>query len=245
MLKYIKLRLEESDIPSDSLSEEYSPDKDMPEYAVLSDDGQQIGCWMKCKDYIQDTVWGMKNEKSCEVYGFNYRHGVDPLPGKTNINLALRWIGKSEEEMSRMLINTKKVVEDMEKRLGVPKFKRTRFSKVNGCHFTLRASSFWMKSSQLVSFFTFMVRSSLLNKTGRLETSKDTAPVKKDIYYLLSGKDFIKKILTEGPDFVDPNWDSDNAYDVHNGGFVNYSKSVLKSKSFSVGSQVQDDDWEF
>jgi len=246
MLRYIDVKLKQSSSESKSLNQVYNHDEDMPEFAILGSKGEQIGPWMKCKDYIQDTIWAGKAKKSCSVYGFSYKHGVDPEPCLSRLMLALRWPSKSLPQMARMLINTKRVVEDLETRLKVPKFERTRFTRVKDSHFIVSGSPVWLKSSHTVSFFSFLIRGSLLNETGRLETSRDSSPVKKDVYYLLTGKKFIKNLLENGVDSLESNWNVESANNLHNHGFVHYSTNKLSAKTPTKQiSNMTDEDWEF
>lgn len=213
----------------EELVEIYNANEKMPEFAILAEDGRQICTWMKCKDYIQDTIWGtMHNKPSC-VYGWNFT-ADEPRTSLKNILLALRWRGKTAKEVNEGLKNTKRAVENLEKKLGIPRFRRTRFSRVQVrlrknarayFYFIIYGSQEWMRCKETVSFFTWLIRANLTNPTGDFQQIKDTA-VSHDFLYLTSGRRFIGNLLVKGIKSFPPNWDIENVEVIHNNGFCEW-----------------------
>ena len=227
------------------LSEEYSPNQDMPEFAVVAPNGIQIGPWMRCKDYVQDIWWGHAKKKAYNCHGFPYNPNVDPAPSKRYLLLAMRWKGK-EHQMPTMLDNIKRTVESIETKLKIQSHIKTRFSRAQGDMFVVYGSPKYLQSIKLVTFFTWILRASFKNTGGRLDTLKDTPPVKKDFYYRQNGDSFIKKLFREGIDAVEDDWNKTSVYDCHNQGFVHYSYSIKGSEGVSPGDYLDENgDWGF
>lgn len=224
-------KIQETDPKKFRLCEIYDKNVQMPEFAILSEDGIQICTWMKCKDYIQDTILGGMFEKDTAVYGWVYKHGQDAAPAKHRLILAIRFKGK-EKELPGMLMNVKATVENLEKRIKFPKHSRTRFSRVlQNKYFVIYGSKMWMHSTHLVSFFSFLLRASLCNSGGTIETIGKTCPVKKDIYYNIQGNRFVNQLLKKGIAGWKPNWETFNnktnggwldVHGAHNSGFLAY-----------------------
>jgi hypothetical protein len=231
-----------------SLSEAYGYNDPMPEFALLSADGRQIGPWMRCKDYIQDCIWGGMFKKSYSVHGFKYTHGTDPLPNLNKLHLAVRFRAKNKI-LAKMLENVKKTVEDLEERVNIPRDERTKFSRVlEDSYFVVYGSHHWLKATHTISFFTFMIRASFLNTGRKIETIGKTAPVKNDVYYFKGGRKYMEMLSKAGIEGVKANWDSykntDKAYTIHNAGFVNWSNKNGGKVTFGKKPK-EDDNWEF
>lgn len=224
------------------LSEEFDSYMDMPQFAIVAPDGTQIGPWMKCKDYIQDVWWGSKHNRDYNCHGFSYSPGDDPKPSKRWLLLAIKWPSK-KNKMDNMLVNVKATVENLEKRLKIPKFKRTRFSLVIGDMFIIYGSPQWLTSISLVSFFTWLLRASLNNKKGKLEAIKDSnPPVKKDWYYYTNGLNFINQLLKEGIESFKDDWSYTEVYKCHDGGFVNAAANIGPVEGYMDPELADDDD---
>jgi len=214
-----------------NLCEDYS-DNTMPQFAVLSPDGTQVGSWMKCKDFIQDTIWGSKNNVEYELYGWYFNPSESKI-SKRYLLLGIKWPSKSSDEMKECLANVKGTVENLEKRIGIPMFQRTRFSRIlkgDTSHFVIYGSPAWMRCVGTVSFFTWLLRASLRNVGQTLESiANGDCPVNKDSYYLRTGEAFISQLLSHGIESFIPDWKSRKVESVHHNGFVNYA-AHLKSK---------------
>lgn len=228
------------------LSEIYDASNDMPEYALIGPTGKQIGLWMKCKDYIQDAYWGQRHGRAYSIYGFNFNPETDKVSNRYLL-LVVRWKGKNNDQMSEYLANAKKTIERLESKLGIPKYRRTRFSRVFDGMFVVWGSPDWLRAIATVSFFACLVRAAFYNKDGSLNI-KD-APNKSDVYYLKSGKPFIDELKKNGLKAFNPDWDNDYGtkagqapatvgsticFGVHGNGFVRWSQGK--------GGANQDDD---
>lgn len=213
-----------------SLSEIYGSGSSMPEFTVVAEDGRQIGGWVRCKDFIQDVWWGHLNNVSYGIYGYNYNPVLDPKPSLNELLLALRWKGKTEKQLKSMLKNLRKTVDSVESKMpwegkkGLPENMRSKFSEPEDGIIVVRGSKIYLRSVALLSFFTWLVRGSLLNKSGKLSEIKKTCPVKKDAYYHNSGQKFINELIKNGPNAFISDFDSyRNVSAVHNNGFVRWS----------------------
>lgn len=231
-----------------SLIEAYSKSSPMPEFVLLSLEGNQIGPWMRCKDYIQDCIWGGMFGKTYNCHGFGYTHGKDPKPNLENLHLGMRFLAKTQQ-LEEMLENVKETVHDLEERVGIPPEERTRFSSVikdKFNYFIVYGSKHWLKATHTISFFTFLLRGSFQNKKRKIETIGKTPPCKNDTYYFNSGKKYMKMLSDGGINGVKSNWDKhkdhNDPYQLHEGGFVNWSYS--NGASYADKTKI-DDDWEF
>ncbi len=247
--RYIETKpIKKMDTSHVHLSEIYSKGKSMPEFCVLSKNGEQVGAWMKCKDYIQDTIWGGKFGVTFNCHGFQYRHGTDPLPSTDKLILAIKYEGK-EKELPQMIINVKKTVENLECRLKIPACQRTKFSRAIGNYFVIYGSHLWTKATHTISFFTFLLRGSLNNKGGKIETIGTTPPVKNDTYYFKNGRGYIDLLSKVGINDIESNWDlhkdHKDPYKIHGGGFVDNSNRMAKEAGIVTKKPEKDDDWSF
>ena len=225
-----------------SLNENYSANEDMPNFAIVDKDGNQICSWMRCKDYINDTVWSHKTGNPTNIFGWSYDPKQQPLSDRW-LMLAMRW---KKHTLSPLVRNLKNTVEKLEKRLGVPKFRRTRFSRVSGHKFMIFGSPVWMRSSIMVSFFTWLLRAALTSKDGDLKTLKP--PVGKDVYYYRKGQKFIEKLMKEGfAGFKDAkSWeDIESCDEAHETGFIHYCHVNLGAGYGFPKDDIDEEDWDF
>jgi hypothetical protein len=228
------------------LIEAYDSNQSMPEFVLLSAEGNQIGPWMKCKDYIQDCIWGGMFAKSYNCHGFFYTHGADPMPDLNHLHVAMRFSAENAK-LGEMLENVKKTVENLEERINIPTQERTKFSRIIGnSYFVVYGSKHWLKATHTISFFTFLLRASFKNTGGKIESIGETPPCKNDIYYLNSGKNYIEMFYKVGILNIKSNWpengNHNDAYKIHNAGFVNWSSDHLGDAKLKAET---DSDWEF
>lgn len=233
------------------LGEDFGTYDDMPEFAILSPDGTQVGTWMKCKDFIQDTIWGNKHRRYYEVYGWEFDPTKDKISNRYLL-LAMRWKTKTIKELREMLSNVKGTIENLESALSIPKFRRTKFSRVlagpaGGTHFIVYGSPDWMKCVSTVSFFSWLLRASLTNKARTFEAMNDLkkCAVNKDIYYLRGGKSFIEKLVKDGFKAFESDWDVDDVMKVHHNGFVKSAVEMDKKSGKQTYCPGGDEEWDF
>lgn len=236
------------------LTEDYNGEN-MPQFAVISPDGTQVGDWMNCKDFIQDTIWGAKNKLAYAIYGWQFNPKEDNI-SKRYVLLALRWPGKNANTLKGALSNVKATIEDVEKRIGIPLYQRTRFSRVirgecEKSHFVIYGSPMWLRCIGTISFFTWLIRVSLTNSEGTFAALNGNKPaVSRDAYYLRTGKEFIEQLFSRGFESFEPDWDNKNVKEVHHNGFVKYSaliKNKKPTKVFSTSTKFitsDEDDWD-
>lgn len=226
-----------------SLSQAYG-NVSMPEFSILSPDGTMIGPWMRCKDYIQDVIWGHINQKKYSIYGWSWDPESDPAPSNRWLILALMWNGKTTEQMAAMLENVKGTVEDIEKRLRIPKFRRTRFSKAVNNYFVIYASPNWLRSVGTVSFICWLIRASLTNESKKFDKlDRNKFPVSNDAYYIQNGANFIKLLLHGGFNSIEDDWKSYNIVNqVHNNGICGRSE-YAKQQLAKIGIAPETPAW--
>lgn len=202
----------------------------MPEFAVLAPNGTMIGVWMRCKDYIQDIWWGFYNNKSYSIYGWSWNPESDPHPSTRWLLLAIRWVGKTDEQMTEMLNNVRHTIADVEKRLRIPKHLKTRFSSVRDGYFVIFGSPRWLRAVCTVSFFAWLIRASLTNDGHKFDTlDKKKFPVQNDAYYANSGANTIRLIMS-GLRNVPTDWEKYTTVgQVHNNGIQTQNHSSIES----------------
>lgn len=242
------------------LCENYSRHQDMVEFAVLKKSGIQVGDWMRCKDYIQDIIWGSKNKVSYSIYGWKFNYDKDKID-PNNLILALRRRAATKEMLSQYLKNCSSTIWDLESILGIPTPRRTKFSKIINDYFVVYTSKFWLRCIGTVSFLTWVLRSSIENNNGTWDShvnNKNNYHNRSDTYYLNDGAKFIEYIKENGIESLHPDWDRARVGNVHNNGWVSYTARLKKSnpastlygasgnpESFDQSDELgdEDDDW--
>lgn len=234
------------------LSEAYGSDTNMPQFAIMAENGQQIGSWMRCKDYIQDVVWGSKQGVAYSVHGWQYDPAVDSRISEKWLILAIKWPSKSDAQLERALENAKHTLENLEKMLSVPKFQRSRFSRRIGDHFIIYGGQHWLKSAGTVSLLTWLLRASLTNSHQTFESlmMMKKFAVANDGYYSKRGKFYIDHLIKVGFEGIPSDWTTFSAaYQVHGNGFVgqSYQMATKLGAKIDYGHDaamgVADDDW--
>jgi len=208
-----------------SLSEIYGKKDSVPEFAILSPDGKQIGTWMKCKDYIQDTFWAAKSGTTFSIYGWVWNHVSDPHPSHKKPILSLRW--RNKEGFEKLAANTKRVVESLEKDLKIPLYLRTRFSAPTKNKFIVFVSPLWVRASWSISFFTWLLRASLMVDEETTVWKATKFAVGNDAYYRDSAKKFYDHLKKMGGlQKLQSNWDKiSSAYQCHESGVCGWANN--------------------
>jgi hypothetical protein len=217
----------------------------MPEFAIVAPDGTMIGAWMRCKDYIQDVWWGFFNQKKYSIYGWEWNPESDPHPSTRWLLLAIRWAGKSQDEMQTMLENVKGTMEDVEKKLRIPRHLKSKFSTVRSDYFIVYGSPRWLKAVCTVSFFTWLIRASLTN-TGKKYSTLDRKKfaVTNDSYYANSGADTIKLLMEFGFKAIEADWQKyTEVRMVHNNGIQGQNANA-KAALQKMGITVAQNSWD-
>lgn len=205
-----------SSISPATLNQIYSQTQDFPDIGIISNDGNQIGPFVRCKDYIMDVVWAHNVKKPFTLYGFNYSN-PETLPMPTyRLNLCVTWKNKTKEDMEQYLNNTLKTIVDIEDKSKVPARAHTYFSNVmmfknqfndnkEQPYFIVYGSYFWRRNVESITFFVTSMRLGLLNKEGTWESllkisQKDLGPNQSfnDISYLGYGKPYMELLKKKG-----------------------------------------------
>lgn len=200
-----------SNISPNTLNQIYSQSQDFPDIGILSQDGSQIGPFVRCKDYIMDVVWAHNRKTPFVLYGFNYQNPTEkPLP-TYRLNLCLTWKNKTKEQMEEMLKNTLNTIADIETKAKVPARAPTLFSNVmsfknegkDQYYFIVYGSYFWRRNVESITFFVTSMRLGLLNPSGTwdslLTIAKSGAAANfNDSTYLGYGKPYMDLLKTKG-----------------------------------------------
>lgn len=221
------------------LNEIYDRNDTMPQFALLASDGRQIGTWMRCKDYIQDAIWGSLKKVAYEVHGWQFDPKVDPTPSESWLILALKWPNKAPEHMNKAIENVKSTVENLETILKVPKYQRSKFSRRINDYFIVYGGLPWLRSPSTVSLFSWLLRAALTNDGRTFESLKKMKKfaVNNDGYYFRQGKYFVDFLLSNGFDAIENDWmKHESAYSVHASGFVGQSPKYARK----VGTKYED-----
>jgi hypothetical protein len=223
-----------SNKPESSLSQIYGhTDNRMPCLAVVSKDGQQIGPWIKCKDYIQDVVWSCRTKRDFSCHGFKRDIG-DPEITPDGLTIAVRWLGKTVEELTGLQANSIATITALEAAARLPEGQETKFSQVimgsdNHPYFIVFMAPAWTRNTPSITCFVSCMRLGLINKERTLQSlptsEMEGVTMGNDSRYVGSGKTFIDRITADGIMSVpEQKWKTfKSAYNIHGSGFANFS----------------------
>lgn len=218
----------ESPVKTSVLIQNYENQK-VPELAIIGDDMKQIGPWMKCKDYIQDVICANNTQTNFYIYGFQYSYMSGPH-AKTGINLAIRWDGKTKDEMSTYFHNVRATLLAFEKKAKVSAKSKVFLLKNN--QILVLGSNDWRRCIATISFFATICRLGLLNTGKTIKTFlqiKYDKSFAQDAYYIGIAQTFVNKLLNDGIEsFVEEDWQfasQDYIPRCHGNGFVRWASN--------------------
>lgn len=139
------------------------------EYAFLTENFEMIHQLVYCKDFMQDAIAGLLNNKTMSIYGFSY----DP---KNNLPIYLKKTrllitNYGDKTFPNRIDASKEFLNQVEKKLKMVRtqiYKDTNVLKnysASGA-FVYDGSSRWMISPPMISLYTLLIRISLAHKPG-------------------------------------------------------------------------------
>lgn len=184
------------------------------EYALVSDNYEQIHQLVWCKDFMQDAIHGFLNKSKTSVYGFVYDPATDlPISMKRTRLMVTNW--KDKELGDRLQNRVLPILHEVEEKLGMAKTVLEKGSKVPPRYarsgvYLFDSSIRWSKAPPMISLFTMLIRIGLVAEPGDdLETTmkkiKDetikcyySAERKQDKYQVERAEKGIKYLLKYG-----------------------------------------------
>lgn len=181
------------------------------ELALCSDDNEQIGTFVYCKDFFQDAIVASLKKKSCSIYGYKYDPKTMPPIPKANLNVLLA--NAKDKSINKKIGSVLDFINQIEKKMGV------ELTTIQNCidppkkysHiYLLKADSIWMYAPPLLSMWTLLARNGLVHKKGTsykttingIITGKIKPAQSNDRIYLQYAKPGIDLILKKGKDSI-------------------------------------------
>lgn len=145
------------------------------EYAFLTENYEMIHQLVYCKDFMQDAIAGLLNNKTMSIYGFTYNPSTNlPIYLKKTRLLITNYgqktfpnrINASKDFLNQVEKKLKMVRTQIYKDVNVPK----NYSASGA--FIYDGSSRWMISPPMISLYTLLIRISLVHnlKTDFMDT---------------------------------------------------------------------------
>jgi len=135
------------------------------QFAFLSstkDGDRQCHDFIKCRDFLHDAVKAHLNKNNWEIYGFEYKHGINPPISMETMNMLVRRQSKNKEHVSefrKMMDYSLKLIHHYEKMMGVQKSEITDTKDANGNPVSIFVGDpMWVSSPFLVSAYTYLIR---------------------------------------------------------------------------------------
>lgn len=132
------------------------------EGALVSEKGEQVGPWVTCRDFYTDARRWELFKTGGSIYGYKYKHGVDPLIGSDAARLLIT--NAEDPELKVRLENIKNFMNEIESSLGISvmsdyavvsnppaKYKQCGVSMWTG-------DKLWVLAPPLFSAWTFLLR---------------------------------------------------------------------------------------
>jgi len=140
------------------------------EYAFVSEDWKQVNQLVYCKDFMQDALCAVMNQKKMSIYGFSYDPKTStPIYLKKTRLLVANWRDKT---MPNRIENSIDFIRQIEKAL---KMSRTQVYSVTNLlpqfkksgAYVYEAARRWQNSPPLISLYTLLIRVSLVHTAGQ------------------------------------------------------------------------------
>jgi hypothetical protein len=138
------------------------------EYALVSDDYEQLHQLVWCKDFVQDVIHGYLNSSLTRIYGFEYDPAkAPPVSMKRTRLMVTNW---KDKELGEKLNNgVLPLLHEIEEKLGMSKSVLEKCSKVPPRYgrsgvWLFDSSIRWSKAPPMISLFTMLVRIGLVRE---------------------------------------------------------------------------------
>ena len=137
------------------------------EYCFVSENNVQACPFVRCKDFLQDTILSKHTNKPVSIYGFAYDPKKDaPIPTEKT---RLAVVNKSDKKFSDKipaildLLNQIEIKLHLIKTIAIP---AKTLPKGYSCAFILEGSSRWMLSPPMLSLYALLIRVGGTHKVG-------------------------------------------------------------------------------
>lgn len=179
------------------------------EVALCSDDNEQIGPFVFCKDFFQDAIVAFLHKTTCSIYGYSYDPSTMPACPQKELKVLIADSGDAALESK--IPGVLDLLNQVEKQLGVT------LTTIHKCEkppekyakcgiFLMVADKIWMHAPPLLSMWTLLARNGLMHKPGEkwgdtiqeIIDGKRTAAQKNDKVYLTFGKPGIDLVMAKG-----------------------------------------------
>lgn len=115
-------------------------------FAFATVDGDtvyQMHNWIKCRDFLNDTiVWSANKDKSnSSIYGYSYK-------------------GPIEEETTFVLKDSTELLDNIKllNSMLPPEIKKSKVKNIDGQHILIIGDPFWQKNTVNLSWYTYLIR---------------------------------------------------------------------------------------
>ena len=179
------------------------------ELALVSDDNEQVGTFVHCKDFFQDAITASLHGSVCSIYGYTYDPKKQPPVPQKNLKVLIT--DATDEKFSESVANISHFLHQIERKLNL------QLTLIEECEsppdkykkcgvYLLTTDSAWLMAPPLLSCWTLLARTGLRHKVGDdYETTINSIIEKKikpaqnhDHTYLQYGKPGLDLILKEG-----------------------------------------------
>lgn len=145
------------------------------EYAFVSTDYRQIHQLVWCKDFLQDAVYGMVNNKRVSIYGFSYDPSVDAPLHMESTRLLLA--SRRDKTFKKKIFNSLEFINKIEKSLKMTPTQIEQCMNPPAHYKSARVYIFdgskrWMKAPPMISLYSLLIRVGLVHEPG--DTFKKT-----------------------------------------------------------------------
>jgi hypothetical protein len=140
------------------------------EYALISDDYEQVHQLVWCKDFIQDAIHSFINKKKITIHGFSYDPDVDrPISMKRTRLMVTNW--RDEQFGKQLQEGVLPLIHEVEDRLKMSRTILQKCKKVPPRYarpgaWILDSSIRWSKAPPMISFFTLLIRLGMSRESG-------------------------------------------------------------------------------
>lgn len=140
------------------------------EFAMLSNNYDQLNQLVWCKDFMQDIIWSYINNQAIEIYGFQYNPLISPAPSLKRLRLLITNY-KDADFGNKVINNALPLIHSVEDRLKMSRTVLERCKTTPATYkksgvWILKASKRWLKSTPMLSFYTLLVRVGLVHQPG-------------------------------------------------------------------------------
>lgn len=140
------------------------------EYALVSDDYEQVHQLVWCKDFMQDAIHGFLNKKLTQLYGFTYDpKSSPPISLKRTRLMVTNW--KDPDFGDKITNRVLPLVHKIEDQLKMSHSVLERCSNAPPRYgrsgvWLLNSSKRWFKAPPMISFFTLLIRIGLVSNAN-------------------------------------------------------------------------------